>query len=295
MTADARSNMLDIKPTRAALGAEIRGIDLSQAMDDETFRAIEAALHEHEVIFLRNQRISPEQHLAFSSRFGQLEKHVRADCCKPGYPEIFVVSNIIENGKPIGTQDAGLFWHSDLAYMAVPSRGSLFYALEVPHDDTGKPLGDTMFASTTAAWSALPADIRQTVSSRRAVTSYAKGYYRDRKSGARPPLSEAQKALTPDVEHPVMRTHPYTGRPCLFVNEGYTASIAGMAPEESDHLLKLLFEHLSRPEFIYRHQWQVGDLLIWDNCSTQHRAVFDYALPQRRRMERTTLCGTPPY
>lgn len=287
--------MLDIISTGAALGAEIRGVNLAQALDEATFRAIEDALHQHEVIFFRGQTLTPEQHIAFSQRFGELELHVRKECCKPGYPEIFVVSNIIENGKPIGTQDAGLFWHSDLAYMATPSRGSLFYALEVPHDAAGKPLGDTLFASMTAAWNALPDDLRQKVSGRRAVTSYAKGYYRDRNSGPRPPLTEAQKARTPDVEHPIMRTHPHTQRPCLFVNEGYTASIAGLPENESDHLLNTLFAHATRSEFVYRHSWRAGDFLIWDNASTQHRAVFDYALPQRRRMERTTLCGTPPY
>lgn len=287
--------MLDIRPTGAALGAEIRGVNLAQPVDDTTFRAIEAALHEHEVIFFRDQHLPPETHVAFSRRFGELEKHIRVDCCKPGFPEIFVVSNVIENGKPIGTQDAGLFWHSDLSYMAEPSRGSLFHAREVPHDDTGKPLGDTMFASATAAWRALPDDLRQAVAGRRAVTSYAKGYYRDRKSGQRPPLTEAQKARTPDVEHPIMRTHPFNKKTCLFVNEGYTASIAGMAPEESERILNRLFEHACRPEFVYRHRWRAGDFLIWDNCATQHRAIFDYALPQRRRMERTTLCGTAPF
>lgn len=287
--------MLDIHSTGAALGAEIRNIDLAQTLDDATISAIENALHEHEVIFFRDQHIGPEQHVALSRRFGELEKHLRVDCCKPGFPEIFVVSNIIENGKPIGTQDAGLFWHSDLAYMAAPSRGSLFYALEVPHDDNGKPLGDTMFASVAAAWQALPEDIKRLVANHRAVTSYAKGYYRDRKSGPRPPLTEAQKARTPDVEHPIMRTHPYTKKPCLFVNEGYTARIADMSPEESDRVLNLLFAHLSRPDFVYSHQWRAGDFLIWDNCSTQHRAVFNYALPQRRRMERTTLTGTVPF
>lgn len=287
--------MLDIKPGGAALGAEIRGINLAQPVDEETFRAIEAALHEHEVIFFRDQHLPPETHVAFSRRFGELEKHIRVDCCKPGFPEIFVVSNIIENGKPIGTQDAGLFWHSDLSYMAEPSRGSLFYAREVPHDNSGKPLGDTMFASATAAWRALPDDLMQAVAGRRAVTSYAKGYYRDRKSGPRPSLTEAQKTRTPDVEHPIMRTHPFNKKPCLFVNEGYTASIAGMAPEESERILNRLFEHACRPEFVYRHQWRAGDFLIWDNCATQHRAIFDYALPQRRRMERTTLCGTAPF
>lgn len=287
--------MLDIRPTGAALGAEIRGIDLAQTVDDATLHAIEHALHEHEVVFFRDQHISPEQHVAFSRRFGELELHLRKDCCKPGFPEIFVVSNVVENGKPIGTQDAGLFWHSDLAYMAKPSRGSLFYAHEVPHDDAGNPLGDTMFASTTAAWNSLPGDIKHIVSGRRAVTSYAKGYYRDRKSGPRPPLTEAQKARTPDVEHPIMRIHPYTRKPCLFVNEGYTASIAGLTAEESGRVLNLLFEHVSRPEFIYRHRWRAGDFLIWDNCSTQHRAIFDYALPRRRRMERTTLTGSAPF
>jgi len=287
--------MLDIRPTGAALGAEIRGIDLAQPVDEQTFHAIEDALHEYEVIFFRDQKLAPEQHITFSRRFGELELHLRKDCCKPGYPEIFVVSNVIENGKPIGTQDAGLFWHSDLAYMAVPSRGSLFYALEVPHDDTGKPLGDTLFASTTAAWNALPEDIKRIVAGRRAVTSYAKGYYRDRSSGPRPPLTEAQKARTPNVEHPIMRTHPHTRKPCLFVNEGYTARIADLPEAESDRVLNLLFEHVSRPEFVYSHQWRAGDFLIWDNCSTQHRAVFNYALPQRRRMERTTLTGSVPY
>ncbi|MDP3715981.1 MAG: TauD/TfdA family dioxygenase, partial [Burkholderiales bacterium] len=159
----------------------------------------------------------------------------------------------------------------------------------------GKPLGGTLFASMTAAWKALPEDIRRQVTDRRAVTSYAKGYYRDRNSGPRPPLTEAQKARTPDVEHPIRRTHPYTKKPCLFVNEGYTDSIAGLPAGESEALLDLLFEHASRPEFVYRHQWQTGDFLIWDNASTQHRAAFDYALPQRRRMERTTLSGTAPF
>lgn len=287
--------MLDIRPTGAALGAEIRDIDLAQPLDEQTFRAIEDALHENEVVFFRDQKLTPEQHIIFSQRFGKLELHLRKDCCKPGYPEIFVVSNVIENGKPIGTQDAGLFWHSDLAYMAEPSRGSLFYALEVPDDDNGKPLGDTLFASTTAAWNALPENIKSIVAGRHAVTSYAKGYYRDRNSGPRPPLTEAQKARTPDVEHPIMRTHPYTKKPCLFVNEGYTARIAHMSPEESDRVLNLLFAHLSRPEFVYSHQWRAGDFLLWDNCSTQHRAVFNYALPQRRRMERTTLTGSAPF
>jgi taurine dioxygenase len=283
--------MLEIMRCGEALGAEVLGVDLSQDMDERTFRGIVDLLHEHEVIFFRGQNLTPEQHIAFSRRFGELEHHVRKECCRPGYPEIFVVSNIIENGRPIGTQDAGLFWHSDLCYKQQPSRASLFYAREVPHKD-GRPVGDTMFASTTAAYNALPEATQQALHGRRAINSYARGYYRDRKSGPRPQLTEEQQRKTPDVAHPAVRTHPYNGRKCLFVNEGYTTRIEGMAQAQSDAMLAGLFAHIKKPEFVYRHQWRVGDFLIWDNCATQHCAVQDYALPQRRLMERTTLCGT---
>ena len=286
--------MLTIKPTGAALGAEIPGIDLSRDIDDKTFQEIVEAFHEHEVVFFRNQTLTPDQHVAFSRRFGELERHVRVDCCRPGYPELFVVSNIVENGKPIGSRDAGLFWHSDLCYMREPSRGSLFYAREVPMRD-GNPLGDTLFASATAAYDALPDSTKERIVKLKAVNSYEKGYYRDRKSGGRAPLTEEQKSKTPDIEHPVVRTHPYTGKKCLFVNEGYTSRIPGLGAAEGEALLAELLAHATDARFIYRHRWQVGDLLIWDNSSTQHLAVHDYALPQRRLMERATVRGTAPF
>ncbi len=282
---------LSVHRAPAALGAEMRGVDLSRAIDDETFREIVAAWRQHEVIFFRGQALTPEQHIAFSRRFGELEHHVRQECCRPGFPQIFVVSNVIENGKPIGSQDAGLFWHSDLCYKNEPSRGSLFYAREVPVEN-GQPRGDTMFSSMTAAYDALPHGMKRMLEGRQAINSYTHGYYRDRKSGPRPKLTAEQMSRTPDVAHPIVRVHPDTGRKCLFVNEGYTTRIVDMDPGESDALLAELFAHIRKPEFVYRHQWQVGDFLIWDNCATQHRAVPDYTLPQRRLMERTTLTGS---
>lgn len=287
--------MLAVQTSSAPLGAEILGVDLSRKLDDAVFCEIVDLLHQYEVVFFRNQQLTPEQHIAFSRRFGELEHHVRQDCCRPGYPELFVVSNLLENGKPIGSQDAGLFWHSDLCYLKEPSRGSLFYAREVPLDAQGKPVGDTMFASGNAAYNALPDSEKRRLAGLKAVNSYAKGYYRDRNSGPRKPLTEEQKKRTPDVEHPIVRTHPYSGKKCLFVNEGYTASVVGMNAQESDALLAWLFEHSTRPEFVYRHQWRAEDFLIWDNCATQHRAVMDYALPQRRLMERATLQGSTPF
>jgi taurine dioxygenase len=287
--------MLSVRPTGAALGAEILGVDLAGEIDDATFSRIVALWHEHEVVFFRGQKLTPEQHVRFSRRFGELELHVRKDCCRPGFHELFVVSNIVVDGKPIGSQDAGLFWHSDLCYLKEPSRGSLFYAHEVPHDESGKALGDTRFASATAAYRALPEDIQRKIEGRKAVQSYKKGYYRERNAGPRKPLTPEQEARTPDVEHPIVRTHPYTGRKCLFVNEGYTAHIAGMPGEEGDALLKHLIAHSTKPDFVYRHNWKVGDFLLWDNCSVQHQAVADYKLPLRRHMERTTLVGGAPY
>jgi taurine dioxygenase len=285
--------MLSVRPTGHALGAEITGVDLAGGIDDSTFQRIVDALHEHEVIFFRNQSLTPDQHVAFSRRFGELEAHVRQDCCLPGYPEIFVVSNVIENGKPIGSQDAGYFWHSDLCYAEKPSRGSLFYAREVPVRD-GEPRGDTIFSSMTKAFETLPERIRSKLAGRNAVNSYIHGYSRARKSGPRKPLTEEQKRKTPDREHPAVRTHPYTGKKCLFVNEGYTTRIVGLDEAESASLLQEIFEHVQSPALTYRHKWRVGDFLIWDNCAVQHQAVLDYELPLRRRMERTTLTGTVP-
>jgi taurine dioxygenase len=287
--------MLKIQRSSAPLGVEILGVDLSRTIDDAVFREIVELFHEHEVVYFRDQDLTPEQHVAFSRRFGELEIHVRQDCCRPGFPELFVVSNILENGKPIGSQDAGLFWHSDLCYLKEPSRGSLFYAREVPQDAHGKAAGDTMFASATAAYDALSETDKKKIAGLQAINSYAKGYYRDRNSGPRKPLTEEQKKKTPDVAHPIVRTHPFTGKKCLFLNEGYTSGIVGMEKAESDALLERLFEHATQARFVYRHNWRVGDFLLWDNCSVQHRAIIDYQLPQRRRMERATLCGTVPY
>lgn len=281
---------LSLQRSSSPLGAEVKGVDLARELDERTFQEIVAAWREHEVIFFRGQMLTPDQHLAVSRRFGELEHHVRQECCRPGYPEIFVVSNVIENGKPIGSQDAGLFWHSDLCYKKEPSRGSLFYAREVPQEN-GEPRGDTMFSSMTAAYDALPEGTKKKLAGRLAINSYVHGYYRDRNSGPRRKLTAEQMSKAPDVAHPVMRVHPDTGRKCLFVNEGYTTRILDMEEKESDALLAELFSHIKQSEFVYRHQWQVSDFLVWDNCAVQHRAVPDYALPLRRIMERTTLTG----
>ena len=298
--------MIEIKQHGKHLGAEILGVDLSRPVDDATFEQIVAAFHQHSVAFFRNQDITPAQQVAFSRRFGELEPHVRKEARLEGHPEIFVLSNILdENGKAIGSQDAGRMWHSDLSYKREPSRMSLLYAREVPEKD-GVVLGDTLFASTAAAYDALPAEMQRRLSALKNVHSYSDYRAKNRAqqqaeeaSGGRvvqeAALDEQQKKSVPDVATPVVRTHPFNGRKCLFVNEGHTSYIVGMPRAESDALLAELYRHITQPEFVYRHRWQQGDLLMWDNCSTQHKATFDYDLPLRRLMHRTTIHGSVPF
>jgi taurine dioxygenase len=279
------------------IGAEISEIDLRKPLDDSIFYAISAAFDRYSVVVFRNQDLTPAQRIVFSRCFGPLQINVRSEFNKPGYPAIYAISNILVNGKPIGSQDAGRYWHSDLCYLPQPARASLMYALEVPQRD-GVSLGDTMFASTWAAYDDLPADIKERLAGLRAVNSYNAMFNRKAAEfGVRPSLSdEEQKSKYPkDAVHPVIRTHPITGRKCIYVCEGYTTRILDIPEPESRKLLDLLFAQVTKPEYIYRHSWRVGDLVMWDNCAAQHLASFDYAPPLRRHMERTTVEGSIPY
>ena len=274
-------------------GAAIAGIDLSQELDDRTFAAIEKIYNESSVVLFRDQHITDEQHVRFSRRLGELEIHVLKEYVKPHNPELYVLSNIVENGKPIGIKDAGNYWHTDLSYTKSPSRGSIMYAIEVPHAADGVPLGDTQFASTAAAYDALPDAMKERLSKLKAVHRFWDRYLRERKAaGSDVVVSDERRAGTPDVIHPIVRPHPFTGRKCIYVNEGFTIGIVGMPDEEAQSLLKYLYAHCTQPQFTYRHSWKVGDLVMWDNCATLHRATVDFRLPQRRLMQRTTLKGT---
>jgi taurine dioxygenase len=286
--------MLVVNKLGNALGAEITGFDVAQPVDAAAFERIVSIFHEHAVVVFRNQKITPQQQIAFSRRFGDIDINVRSRFTKPGFPEVFVVSNIVENGQPIGVTDAGRYWHTDHCYVKEPSRCSLLYAIEVPREKD-KVLGDTLFANVAAAYQGLPQEMKARLEGRTAVNSYIYTYERKVSEFNRTSLKEEGRQAPPDIEHPVVRTHPFTGQKCLFVNEGYTTRIDGMPGEESKKILDYLFKHLERPEYLYRHRWQVGDLLLWDNCTTQHKAVFDYALPQRRLLERTTVRGSVPF
>jgi taurine dioxygenase len=284
-----RTPGLTILPSGAPLGAEIVGVDLAADLDPPTFEAIEAAYNTHTVVVFRQQRLTPEHLLRFARRFGPLEISPRTQFALAGFPEILLLSNILDaHDRPIGNAEAGLTWHTDLSYTATPPRGSLLYAVEVPRNAHGEALGETWFVSTAAAYDALPAGLQQRLQGLRALHRAGAKQYAPGST-----LADAVKAL-PDVIHPVIRTHPVTGRKAIYVRAGECVGIVGMPEAEAVPLIQELSDFVLRPAFLYRHQWQVGDLLMWDNCCAQHRAIKDYALPQRRLMYRVTVNGTIP-
>jgi len=287
---------IPVRKCDAALGAEIV-FDLSRAIDDRTFAELEGIFHDNIVVFFRDQHLTNEQHIAFSRRFGELEIHIVKKYLLPEDPEILLVSNIKNDaGEHIGLADAGFTWHSDTSYRKNPSRCSLLYAKEVPHRD-GKPLGDTVFANCIAAYEALPDAMKRRLAGTKAIHRYSMRRRVD--NSPRPKLTAAQLAETPDIAHPIVRSHPYTGRKALYVTAGECIGIVlrdgeQMPEDEALDMIAELDAHCVRPEFCYRHSWRIGDLVMWDNASAMHLAICDYALPERRLMHRTTVIGSEP-
>lgn len=280
----------DIRPFDAPFGAEVVGLDLSQPLNTSDFQALHRAHLQHHVLVLREQRITPAQHVAFSRRFGPLQIHVQKKFQLPGQPEVLIVSNIKENGAPIGLGDAGHFWHSDLSYKEQPSLGSLLHAQELPSEG-----GDTLFADQHTAYEALPQALKDRIAPLRAEHSYLARYEELRaRSPWRPALTQAQIDEVRPVVHPVVRTHPETGRKALFVSEHFTTRIVGLPEDQSRELLDELFARSVAQGLVYRHRWQPHDIVFWDNRSVLHLAA---GTPDhiRRKLYRTTIEGSTPY
>lgn len=274
-----------------ALGAEIVGLDVSQPIGAEQFAAIHQALCDHDgVLVLRHQHLAPDQHIAFSRRFGELfgeaEKlqNTVDKYLLPGYPQIFRVSNKLVDGQPQGRMRAGNYWHSDVSFRSRPAMVSLLYAIEIP------PLGgDTLFCNMYAAYEALSETMQQFLGGLRARHDFA---VNTKVGFSHESIDEHDLDGTNAAVHPVVRTHGDTGRKCLFVNPGNTSHLEGLHPQESKLLLDFLYQHCNQPEFIFRHRWSRNDLVIWDNRCTMHFAVVDY--DDDRYLHRTTAIGERP-
>ena len=285
-----QSTAFAIRPVDGPLGAEVFGLDLNRPLGDADFAVLHRAHLDHHLLIFRDMQITPAQQVAFSRRFGPLQIHVLRQFQLPSDPEVLIISNIKGNNQPIGLGDAGHFWHSDLSYKEIPSLGSMLHAQELPKDG-----GDTLFANQHTAWESLPQQLKDKIAGLTAEHSYLAKYAElQRRNPWRPNLTQAQIDEVKPVVQPVVRVHPETGRRALFVSEHFTTKIVGLPRDESDALLAELFDLSTRPQHVYRHQWQPHDMVFWDNRSLMHLAA-GCPEDQRRKVYRTTIEGDRPF
>lgn len=271
-------------PISPAIGAVISGVDVSQPISDVAKQFIETALLQYQVIFFRNQPISPAQHAAFTQCFGGLHIHPVYPNV-PEQPEILVLDSAKQNLKD------NALWHTDVTFLQQPALGAVLSAKKVP--EIG---GDTLWSSGTAAYEALSDSFKELLTGLTATHDIAKSFPIERFGGT--PVQREQlenaKQQHPPVSHPVIRTHPVTGKQAIFVNEGFTTHINELEPKESDVVLNFLFQHIQKPDFVVRWQWQTNDIAFWDNRVTFHYAIDDYQ-PNHRIMQRATILGDTPF
>ncbi len=276
---------IEILPTDAALGAEVRGVDIAH-IDARAFEIVRRAWYDHLVLVFRNQEVTDDQHIAFSCRFGELDDAPINKLGRPWLPQqpkVNVISNIVESGAPIGALGAGeAIWHTDMSYRREPPAAAILRAIEVP--DTG---GDTWFANMYAAYDALSPTMKERAARLRVLHDSSLDSTGERRKGA-PPVADPREA--PGARHPMVRRHPITGRFALYLGRRRNAFIIGVDLAESERLLDELWAHATQPEFVWAHRWRAGDVVMWDNrCTVHRRDAFDDTL--RRRMHRTQVRG----
>jgi alpha-ketoglutarate-dependent taurine dioxygenase len=285
---------IDITPCSPALGAEIRGVDLSQPLDDGTIRSLKDAWFEHHVLLFRDQDLTDSDLVRFSNYFGSCDKappNEAANKLSEGYspdvPEVAIISNVVVDGVEIGSLGSSeCAWHTDMSYNPEPADASVLYALEVP--EAG---GDTAFLNMYKAHDALPDGLKERIGGRKAIHDATFTSAGGLRKGLTPP-TDVSKA--PGAHHPILRTHPVTGKTMLFLGRRTNAYIVGMDVAESEALLDEIWDHTTNDDFVWTHQWRKGDVLLWDNRSVMHRRD-DFDPSVRRLMHRTQLKGEVPF
>jgi taurine dioxygenase len=287
--------MLTIEPTGAVLGAIVRGIDLAQPMDDPEFARILLALGRHGVLRFPDQQLNVGDVQRFSELFGEIQGSIsrQPDPDKVGHSNVGILSNLRQDGKYIGSPDAGQDWHTDMSYRDVMGFVNVLYGIRIPRRN-GKPLGGTEFSNMHAVYDALPDEIKTRLDGMTATHDFEKFWENMRQNHAstRPALTEEQRKRRPPVVHPVFLTHPITGWKVLYANPGYAIRINELPQHESDAMLEFLFEFQLQPRFRWTHDWTENDLLIWDHLGTIHRAIADYAPDEIRLMRRCQVMAT---
>ena len=275
------------------LGATIEGLDLGRPFSDDEFEGVVRVLGERGAVRFPGQKLTGRQLADFSARFGELEINVANAYQEPGIPEVMILSNIIENGKPIGLADAGQDWHTDMSYSSTIAFANVLYGIKIPRRD-GRTLGATEFSNMHAAYDGLPAEMKRDLEGMTVLHDFNKFWemMRREKGSKRPPLTEAQRKAKPPVSHPIFLTHPITQRKVLYANPGYAVRINELPEKESAQTLKFLFEHQLKPEYRYAFRWQEGDVLMWEDIGTIHNAVADYRPDEHRLIKRCQVMAT---
>jgi len=288
---------MNIVPSGQTLGARIEGIDLGQPLSDADFKTILRALGQHGVLCFPKQSFAVPEFASFARRFGDLEVNVANLYFEAGYPEIMILSNMIgADGKPLGLNDAGQGWHTDMSYSKDIALANVLHAQKVP-ERNGQSVGETQFRNMHAAYDNLPQELKEKLAGRTAIHDFEKFWevMRVRPGSRRNKLTPEQRAKKPPVSQPIFRIHPITGKPILYANPGYTMYIEDMDRHESDVILDYLFRHQERADFLYAHHWAEGDVLMWDNIGTVHNAVADYMPYEPRYMRRAQVMATLDY
>ena len=278
---------LKLRKLSHALGAEVCDVDVSQPMSETVFGEIYQAFLTYGILLFRDQDITREQHIEFSRRFGELDRHDALPRDRhPTFPEILLVTNEPNpDGSPSDSRYTGRQWHSDMSFTTVPSLGSLLRGITIP--EVG---GDTQFANMYMAYDALSDGMKRMIADLHGIHMSGTRKIANVVTGV--PRAEEQRRINPPVAQPVVRVHPETGRKALYLGEK-VKRFDGMTDEESRPLIDYLNRHATRPEFVYRHSWRKNDIVAWDNRCTMHQALGDFDETQRRHMERTTVLGTP--
>jgi taurine dioxygenase len=275
-----KADALTLRPLSPALGAEISGIDLRDPIDAARKQRFLDEWHRHLVILLRNQTLDEEAQVRFAETFGPPAKVTSGRSFSVKHPSVMLISNIRQDGKPIGAlPDGEMHFHTDQCHQEIPAKATMLFAIEIPSQG-----GNTLFANAYAAYETLAENIKRRIAGRRALNAY------DKDSTLR---SASYDNAGSSCWHPVVRTHPATGRKALYVNRLMTREIEGLSREESDALLQMLFDHQEQPSFVYEHVWRPGDLLMWDNRCTLH-ARTDFSAGERRLLRRVTILGEKP-
>ena len=284
---------MEVTASGQVLGATVTGVDLAQPMDAPDFAKLLRALGDHGVLCFPNQRLESRHLRDFSQRFGDIQGSVTGRYADPQYPEVGILSNILENGEPIGLSDAGQDWHTDMSYNRTIGFLNVLYAVKVPVRD-GRALGATLFANTRAAYDDLDPELKARLKGMTATHDFDKFWekMRTRPGSIRPPLTAEQRAKRPPSVHPLFLTHPISGRTVLYCNPGYAIRINELDPLESEGILERLFAHQLQPRYLYAHTWSVGDVLVWDHIGTLHNAIPDYAAHEHRLMKRCQVMAT---